>query len=62
MTKWRPSQNRDHLVDYESKTVIKGRKSFNQLVDEEIDNDITISNPEKTRLKQQHRDRKPTKR
>jgi len=36
MTLWRPKQNRDHLVDWSTKIVIQGNKTFKQLVTESL--------------------------
>jgi len=57
MTIWIPSQNRDHEVNYERKLVIKGRKSFNELIDEELNANVDLTALQRTRLKAQHRSR-----
>jgi len=60
MTLWTPSANPDHLVDYESKTVLKGRKSFNELIDEELDANPDLNAVRRTALKAKHRARTPS--
>lgn len=40
MTVWIPGLNPDHVVELETETVITGRKTFKELVTEELENPL----------------------
>jgi len=58
LTFWTPSINSDHLVDYDNKIVLRGSKTFNQIIDEELDGNPDLSSGLRIALKAQHRARR----
>jgi len=57
VTIWRPAENPDHLVHYELKKVLRGRKTFNELIEQEINGNDELSAADKVVFIQAHKDR-----
>jgi len=59
LTTWIPSDNKDHLVKYDRDilkgTVIKGKKSLNQLIRENLDSNKELTDIQRDSLKTRYR-------